>query len=167
MPPKKQPKKKTEIDASTVEKTEQEPDLSFPLLEHKGQREHINVVLLFTRGENEPKNDELINVIKQKIGGNAEGKPVIVHFLTGGIYKKGGLYPTECVRRACFKTNKALTVVEHDYTPLSWYVETPKDPENVVEWNRTEEETLSRMRSVLTADGKTIKPWISNGRLIS
>lgn len=112
-----------------------------------------HIVLLFERGEEEISHEELVKIVNDRTPKKYEG--VMIHHLSGGEYKNGGLYP--CLVKSSFKLESSK-----EFRPKKWFVETPKNEET---WKNTEKETLDRMNDVLLRYKKEIKVWVSPNRL--
>ncbi len=149
-----------------------------------------HIVLLFERGDDEINHEELVKIVKDLTKKNTNA--IMIHHLSGGDYKNGGMYP--CIVNSCFNLN-----TDREFRPKKWYVENPSSNHTVEglretarlwhesvdvseresmfgdlvgkihtkpqNWDAAEKETLDRMNFVLLRYKKEIKVWMSPNRL--
>lgn len=152
-----------------------------------------HIVLLFDRGEEQINGATLEKIVTERFGEN--DKNVIIHHLSGGVYKDGGIYP--CMVDSCFRFIDKNTTKE--YRPKKWYVETPSDNHTTEDlhktarlwqestdvserdslfcglveqihpkpqdWDAAEKETIQQMNFILLRYNQQIEIWMSPKRL--
>jgi len=132
---------KQTIEVKTPEIEDEELDKTW-----KGPKEFINVVLLFSKGDDELSIEEITEIIDTHRENITD---VLVHYLSGG--KNENAYPDKNIKQVC--RGDAI-----NYVSRPWYVEN----DEIQELN--EQSVLRRMEQVFSISNSKTNYWISDSR---